>query len=98
MSLYTQTGSSLGIMYDPPKVHKVSETIRQPPFRPILSAIWTPTYNLCKYLTPRFNTIINNEYTIKNSFSFANEIIDYDGNYKMSSLDVDSLFTNIPLN
>ena len=38
-----------------------------------------------------------NEYTVKDSFSFADEIRLQESNYIMASLDVDSLFTNIPL-
>ena len=38
-----------------------------------------------------------NEYTIKDSFSFAEELLNYDSNLIMASFDVESLFTNIPL-
>ena len=38
-----------------------------------------------------------NEFTIKDSFAFAKEIVDQDSSLFMASLDVDSLFTNIPL-
>ena len=38
-----------------------------------------------------------NQYTAKDSFSFANDISKQDTKMFMSSLDVDSLFTNIPL-
>ena len=36
-------------------------------------------------------------YTVKNSFEFAKEIADQDPGLFMASLDVESLFTNIPL-
>ena len=68
-----------------------------PPFRPILSAIGTPTYKLAKYLLPFLTPLTQNEYTVINSFHFAEEICKQDPNLYMSSLDVDSLFTNIPL-
>ena len=44
-------GTTLGILYSNPKVHKtvVNDT---PKFRPFLSAINTPTYLLAKYLNP----------------------------------------------
>ena len=38
-----------------------------------------------------------NEFTVKDSFSFAEEITKKDSQLYMASLDVDSLFTNIPL-
>ena len=38
-----------------------------------------------------------NEFTIKDSFAFVKEIVDQDSSLFMASLDVDSLFTNIPL-
>ena len=41
--------------------------------------------------------LANNEYTVKDSFAFAKEITKIDCNCGMVSLDVESLFTNIPL-
>ena len=40
---------------------------------------------------------IANEYTVVDSFHFADEICQQDSNLHMASLDVDSLFTNIPV-
>ena len=37
------------------------------------------------------------EFTVKDSFSFAKEIAEQDSSFHVGSLDVDSLFTNIPL-
>ena len=39
----------------------------------------------------------SNEYTVKDSFTFAEEIVEHDSEFFMENLDVDSLFTNIPL-
>ena len=69
-----------------------------PKFRPILSAINTPGYNLAKFLIPILEPLTHNEFTIKDSFSFAKDITTYDSSLYMDSLDVESLFTNIPLN
>ena len=41
--------------------------------------------------------LTQNEYTVTDSFHFAEEICKQDPNLYMASLDVDSLFTNIPL-
>ena len=38
-----------------------------------------------------------NEYTLKDSFEFAKDIINQNSGCFMASLDVDSLFTNVPL-
>ena len=42
-------------------------------------------------------TLTQNEYTVTHSFHFAEVICKQDPNLYMPSLDVDSLFTNIPL-
>ena len=71
-----------------------------PPFRPILSAIGTPTYTLAKFLVPILSDITQNEFTVKDSFTFVDEILTQNSNLYMASLDsldVDALFTNIPL-
>ena len=41
--------------------------------------------------------LTTNEFTVNNSFNFADEIVNYDHNLYIASLGVDSLFTNIPL-
>ena len=68
-----------------------------PNLRPILSPIYTPGYNLAKFLIPISEPLTHNEFTVKNSFSVAKEITNYDSSLFMSSLVVESLFTNIPL-
>ena len=85
-----------GILYGLCKVHKAITDIC-PPFRPILSAIGTPSYKLAKFLIPKLSSITFNEFTVKDSFAFAEEIVHQDSKLFMGSLDVDSLFTNIPL-
>ena len=85
-----------GIMYGNCKVHK-EQVDGWPPFRSILSALQTPTYNLAKFLVPILNPLTKNEYTVKDSFQFAEEILEQDPTLSMGSLDIDSLFTNIPL-
>ena len=42
-------------------------------------------------------TNLHNEFAVKDSFAFAEEIVHQDSKLFMGSLDVDSLFTNIPL-
>ena len=89
-------GSRPGIPYGNPEIHKpVVDNL--PIFRPILSAINTFGYNLVRFLIPVLAPLTLSEFTIKDSFSFAKEIT-YDSSLYMASLDVESLFTNIPLN
>ena len=90
-----QRGSRFGILYVLCKVHKKLAD-NSPPFRPIMSAIKTPTYKLAKFLVPLLEPIATNMCTIKNSFAFSKEIADQDPGLFMTSLDVESLFTNIP--
>ena len=89
-------GSRPGVLYGLCKVHKAITDIC-PPFRPILSAIGTPSYKLAKFLVPKLSSITFNEFTVKESFGFAEEIVHQDSKLFMVSLDVDSLFTKIAL-
>ena len=86
-----------GIMYGNCKVHKQQVVDGCPPFRLILSALQTPTYKIAKFLVSIVNPLTKNEYTVKDSFQFAEEICGQDPTLSMGSLDVDSLFTNILL-
>ena len=83
-------------MYGLCKIHKAVTAIC-PPFTPILSAIGTPSYKIAKFLVPKLSSITFNEFTVKDYFAFAEEIVHQDSKLYMGSLDVDSLFTNIPL-
>ena len=63
-------GSSFGVLYGLCKTHeKVLD--KCPPFKPILSAIRTPSYNLAKYLVPRIEPVTKNNFMVKNSFEFS---------------------------
>ena len=48
-------------------------------------------------MIPILEPLTHNEFTVKDSFSFAKEITKYDSSLFMASLDVELLFTNIPL-
>ena len=88
----TPIGSKPGTLYGSAKVHKLL-----PPFRPILSAIDTPTYKLSKLLVPVLPDIMQNEFTVKESFAFVDKILTQSSDLYMGSLDVDALFTENPL-
>ena len=67
--------------------------------RPILSAIGTAGYNIAKFFVPILAPFTSIEYTIKDSFSFVEEIlaIPNANSFVMASFDIKFLFTNIPL-
>ena len=86
------TGSSYGVMYGLPKIHKEGT-----PVRPILTSYDTPNYKLAKFLVPLLAPLTTNNYSIKNSEHFKERILPQDSDLYMTSLDVESLFTNVPV-
>ena len=94
-SLYPQ-GSQPGIMYGSSKIHKPLVNAF-PNLRPILSALNTDTYKWAKLFVPLLRHLTSNEFTLKDSFEFAKIICEQDAGLFKASLDVDSLFTNVPL-
>ena len=78
------------------KVHK-PVTDFCPSFRPILSVINTLSYKLAKYFVLLLTPLTSNDYTIKDSFSFAEEVSSFDCTHYIASSDTESLFTNILL-
>lgn len=98
-SLYNKlnpTGTQPSVLYGLSKVHKPAIN-NIPKLRPILSAINSPTYKLSQYMNKLLKPFTTNQYTAKDSFTFAEDVSKQDTSSYMSSLDVDSLFTNIPL-
>ena len=89
-------GSKPGTLYGSAKVHKPLIN-GLPSFRPILSAIGTPTYKLAKFLVPVLSDITQNDFTVKDSFTFVDAILTQNSDLYMASLDVDALFINILL-
>ena len=87
-------GSRFGILYGLCKIHRCFID-NCPPFHPTLSAIKTPSDNIAKYLVPILELLTTNQFTTKNSFEFAKEVIEQDSGLYMASSDVESLFTNI---
>jgi len=87
-------GSSPGKLYGLPKTHKTGV-----PLRPILSAVTCHNYKLAKFLVPLLSPLASSEYTVSDVFSFTNEIRQStDSDRKlMISLDIESLFTNVPV-
>ena len=62
---------------------------------PETKALMLHSYKIAKFLVPILICLTINEFTVKDSFSFAKEIVEQGSNFYLGSLDVDSLFTNI---
>ena len=67
--IFWYSGSIPGTMYGLVKTHKVEY-----PVQPIVSAIKTFSYNLCKFLVPIFAPFTCNQFTISNSANFLGEL------------------------
>jgi hypothetical protein len=87
-------GSKAGSLYGLPKVHKEGF-----PMRPIISSIGTYNYGLAKWLDSIIKPLLDNDkFMLKDSFEFVNNISKLKNkNGFMVSFDVESLFTNIPV-
>ena len=86
-----------GIVYGLCKVHKGrSASNNLPPFRPILCAIRTCTYDIGKFFVPILKDFTINEHTVRDLFSFCDGIEGKDSNLYMASFGTESLFMNIP--
>ena len=88
------SGSNPGILYGLPKIHKPNV-----PVRPIFRACGTATYALAKFLVPLLSPVSENEFTVKNSYQFVEDVRSFQlsKDMVMASFDVESLFTNIPV-
>ena len=78
------TGTGPGILWGLWKFHK-SIVDGVPPFRPILSAIGTPTYKLAKCFVSLLEPLTHNQHTIKDSFLFCEELKHFNTNYELSN-------------
>ena len=89
------TGTNPGVMYGLPKIHKPNI-----PLRPVLSAYKTHNFKLAKYIIPQIQKYAKNEYTLSNSYEFFEQLrsLQLEGNNFMVSLDISSLYTNVPKN
>ena len=94
-SIYA-TESRPQILYGSANIHKlIIDNCHS--FCPILFTIGSPTYILAKFLVPILSPLTVNEFTIHDSLSFAEEIVNFDTDCIMASLDTESLFANTPL-
>ena len=82
-----------GYIYGTIKTHKPNN-----PIRPIISQIPTPLYNTAKQLNVILTPYMPNTYLLKSTNDFVDLIHTTSNNGIIASLDVESLFTNVPIN
>ncbi|XP_064089910.1 uncharacterized protein LOC135203908 [Macrobrachium nipponense] len=83
---------SLGYLYGNVKTHKTGN-----PLRPIISQTPAPTYDLAKRLNKILTPYTPSKFFLTSSTEFLEKIRDSPGDGTMASLDVESLFTNFPV-
>lgn len=84
-----------------PKTHKPFESL--PKFRPIVDTTNTTHYGVGKFLSQLLQPLTQNDFNIQDSFDAVDRIRNvsdelFDQGYRWVSFDVESLFTNVPLN
>ena len=91
-------GSQPARFYGLPKIHKMNDKSQPPKLRPIVSSIGAYNYQLAKYLSSLLTPHIPDKFTTRDSFTFVKELQAINLNNKfLISLDIQSLFSNIPL-
>ena len=86
------SGSSFGVLYGLSKAHKLSN-----PLRPILSTYNSVMFPIAKSLVSLLKSLTCNEFSLKNSYEFTDEIRSQNLNNYLVSYDITSLFTIVPL-
>ena len=95
-TIFTLNVPSPARLYGLPKIH-IALVDRFPNYRPIISQIVSPTYEIAKYLLDFISLITKNEYKLRHLFEFVSMIDKQDHNSFMCNFDIDPLFTNFPL-
>lgn len=83
-----------GYIYGNPKTHKNKDN---PPLRPIISQIGTVTYDLAKKLNNLITPYMPKKYMIESTHEFVQIAKTVTAPKLLASLDVESLFTNVPV-
>ena len=83
---------SPGYIYGNVKTHKSNN-----PLRPIISQIPTATYQIAKKLNKLLTPYLPDQYTIKSTNDFIDILQTNRSQGVIASLDVESLFTNVPI-
>ncbi|XP_065354742.1 uncharacterized protein LOC135949190 [Calliphora vicina] len=90
----TSNAATAPRLYGLPKIHKLNN-----PLRPISSSVGVPCYELSKHIGKILKNIIQEKYNIRNSLELKMKLdtLTLDEDEILISLDVVSLFTNIPI-
>ena len=92
------SGFATARIYGTPKMYKFSSGDSFPKTFPIVSFIGIFNDNLARFLSFLLSTLVPNDYSCKDTFSFVFQIKNANLSKKiLLSYDVTSLFTNIPL-
>ena len=93
------TVSRPGLFYTTAKVHKLQsgERLDELTMRPIVSNVWTATYETAKFLKSLLAPSGKSERSVKSAFVKQVKDQRIPEDYKMISFDVKNLFTNVPL-
>jgi hypothetical protein len=83
-----------GYIYANPKIHK---RLIDPPFRPIISQIGTVTYEISKHLNDIIKKYIPKKYQAESTYEFLSMLKQCNVPGMLASLDVENLFTNVPV-
>ena len=81
-----------GYLYGNVKTHKPGQ-----PIRPIISQIPTPTYRVAKQLNAIISPYIPTEHSVQSTDEFVDILRSQKPKGALASLDVESLFTNVPV-
>ena len=88
------TAAATPTLYGLPKLHKDNV-----PMRPILSSIGSYNHECAAWLSEILTPLRHHQAIVKDSFEFLQRISNLNASDKiMASLDVKSLFTNVPVN
>ena len=85
---------SPGYIYGNPKIHK---NLEDPPLRPIISQVGTPAYDISKTLNDILKKYVPAKYIVESTDEFLNIVRSTESRGLLASLDVESLFTNVPV-
>jgi hypothetical protein len=83
-----------GYMYGNPKIHKC---IEDPPLRPIISQVGTVSYDMSKQINSIIVKYMPKKFMVESTYEFLSILKTCEHNGTLASLDVESLFTNVPV-
>ena len=83
-----------GYVYANLKIHK---SLHNPPFGPFISQIGTVTYEISKIINSIVVKYLPKQYQVGSTYEFLTLLKDNQHPGMLASLDVDNLFTNVPV-